>query len=103
MSIGEMSDHEMLVELMKDKKKRDTWRIVRIAAAVVIVAVIAVMALKYVPRIIALAEEAQNLMGRINSMVDQVGGVMDNLGEDSLNQLKSSIEKLNSLLSLFNF
>ena len=98
-SIGEMSDHEMLVELMKDKKKRDTWRVVKVGATVVVIAAIVVAGVIYAPKIIGAVKDVQTLMSKINSLADQTSGVMNNFGSDTVTQLKSAIEKLNSLLS----
>ena len=98
-SIGEMSDHEMLVELMKDKKRRDTLRNVKIVAYVLVIAAVVAAAVIYAPKIIGAVKEVQTLMGKINSIADQTSGVMSNFGDDTITQLKSAIEKLNNLLS----
>jgi len=98
-SIGEMSDHEMLVELMKDKKKRDTWRVVKVGATVVVIAAIVVAAVIYAPKITGAVKDVQTLMSKINSIADKTSGVMNSFGNDTVTQLKSAIEKLNSLLS----
>ena len=98
-SIGEMSDHEMLVELMKDKKRRDTWRNVKIVAYVLVIAAVVAAAVIYAPKIVGAVKEIQTLMSKINSLADQTSGVMNNFGNDTITQLKSAIEKLNNLLN----
>ena len=98
-SIGEMSDHEMLVELMKDKKKRDTWRAAKMVCYVLVIATVVAVAFIYAPKIVNAVKEIQALMNKINSLADQTSGVMNNFGSDTVTQLKSAIEKLNSLLS----
>ena len=98
-SIGEMSDHEMLVELMKDKKRRDSWRTVKIVGYVLVIAAVVAAAVIYAPKIVGAVKEIQTLMNKINSLADQTSGVMNNFGNDTITQLKSAIEKLNNLLS----
>lgn len=98
-SIGEMSDHEMLVELMKDKKRRDTWRTAKMVCYVLVIAAVVAVAFIYAPKIVNAVKEIQTLMSKINSLADQTSGVMSNFGSDTITQLKSAIEKLNNLLS----
>ena len=98
-SIGEMSDHEMLVELMKDKKRRDSWRTIKIGAYVVVIAAVVAATVMYAPKIVGAVKEVQTLMGKINELADKTSGVMSNFGNDTITQLKSAIEKLNNLLS----
>ena len=97
-NIEQMTDHEMIVELMKDKRKRDSLRTVKTICIIAVVAVLAVGAVMYVPKIISVINEAKGLMVKVNELSDKAGGVFDKLGDGTIEQLKSMIESLSSFL-----
>ena len=96
--ISEMSEHEMLEELMKDKRRRDVFDRIKIATAGVVIIVLVVLAVIYVPKAITLINQGRELAGKINGLVDQTSGVMDKLGDGTIDRLRETIEALSSLL-----
>lgn len=96
--IEQMTDHEMMVELMNDKRRRDLYRTIKIICAVLVIAAVVVIAIMYVPKIITLVNEEKSLMAKVNELSEKAGGVFDSLGDGTMQQLKDMVESLSSLL-----
>jgi hypothetical protein len=91
MAINEMTDHEMLVALMKDKQKRDIISVIKTVLVAVVLVGIAIAAIRYIPKVIALSRE-------IESVMQKADDISKALGDGTIENLKSVIGSLKSLL-----
>ena len=110
--IETMSDHELLMELVRDKRLRDRERAVKTAVALLVLAAILVLCIIYVPRIVetvqryqAIMERMDQAVGRLNEAADQmrqassqVTEFFGDMGEDSLRAWQQSVEEVDELL-----
>ena len=98
--IEEMSDHEMLVELLREKRRAGTLRYVKIAVYSAIIIAIGILCAIYLPPIIAYltVQQIQQAMQQIQSATDSVRDTVAGIGESGADALREASEKLNELL-----
>ncbi len=109
--VEEMSEREMLVELLTEKRRQDKARVVRYAVLAAVIIAIAVLAIIYVPKIVnaykALMEtysqvqelslEAEEALGQVEGAVEKAHETMDNINDTLNNKLNPAIDSYNSL------
>ena len=107
-----MSDHELLVELVREKRRADRERAVKTAVALAVLAVIVVLCVIYVPRIAQTVRQFQAVMDRLDQSASRMNEAADEmrqasaqvqqffggLGEESLRAWQQSVEDVNQLL-----
>ena len=107
-----MSDHELLVELVREKRRADRERAVKTAVALAVLAVIVVLCVIYVPRIAQTVRQFQAVMDRLDQAASKMNEAADEmrqasaqvqqffggLGEESLRAWQQSVEDVNQLL-----
>lgn len=84
--ISAMTDHEMLVELMQEKRRGDTLRNTTLIALGVLLAVLIYLGFRYLPPIIDYFRSLNETIKTIQAGVDQVQSVTDSI-KDSLGGL----------------
>ncbi len=109
--VEEMSERELLMELVSEKRRRDKLRPVKIAAwALVVIAVIA-LALIYVPKINdiynklmdtydkvqVVYDNAQDVYQQANEALEQARGTMDNINSTINDRLNPAIDAYSEL------
>jgi len=100
-----MSDHEMLVELIEEKRRQDRVRYIKYAVWGVIAIALIVLAAIYVPKIAALYREVDGTMQEVDRTMQEINSTLRNL-QDDYDYLKSNgqevlqdaADALNSLL-----
>lgn len=90
-----MSDHEILEELLAEKRMRDRWRRIKLAIAAVILVLLIILACMIVPKAVAAYRTYTETMARINTVVDQVESTMSEV-QSSFDELDSSISDIRS-------
>lgn len=91
--IAAMTDHEMLVELLQEKRRADKMRNIKYAIAGAVCAVLIFLLIKYLPPVISYFRSVQETIEQIQSGVEQVQTVTDTV-KDSVTGL---LEKIGSL------
>ncbi len=105
MPLENMTDHEILVELLKEKRLRDRLRYVKIAAIVVVLIAVVVFAVKFVVPVSNYTKEINQSMTRIEAEVESVKlqaedtmkSINDKLSEVDMESVKSFTEKLKGI------
>ena len=100
-----MTEREMLAELMEDKRRRDKLRWVKIAVAAVVLILVIVFAVKYIVPMSGYVKEIEASMSTIekevDAMKDQAQSIMNDmqskLDEVDLEGLKSIAQKLEDI------
>ena len=91
--IAAMTDHEMLVELMQEKRRSDRARKIRYMIAGALLLLIAILLYKYLPPAIRYFRSLGESLETIRGGVDSVRGVADNVND----KINSLWDKLSSL------
>ena len=90
-----MSDRELLLELVSEKRRQDKVRVIKyIVWAVVLIALI-VLAAVYVPKIVALYNYANQALQEVDSTMSEVDGTMQEIN-DTLIKLNTDYDSLKS-------
>ena len=103
--IDEMTDHEMLVELLSEKRRTDTVRYIKLGAYVLIAIVIIVLCAKYLPPVIAYFRQLNETLNQLRQGIERVQTTTDNIkttvngiGESGAELLQSASNQLGELL-----
>ena len=110
--IETMSDHELLMELVREKRRADRVRCVKLAVVLVLLAAILVLCIIYVPRIMETVHRYQAIMERLDQAAARMDEAADqmrqasaqvteffgDLGENSMQAWEQSVEEVAELL-----
>ena len=96
-----MSDHELLVELVREKRRADRERAVKTAVALAVLAVIVVLCVIYVPRIAQTVRQFQAVMDRLNRLKSSVTVRILRTGMAGTLQTTMARKMTNKLLIVF--
>lgn len=102
-SIEEMSDRELLEELLKEKRRNQIIRYIELSILIATVIFIYVQAMKYIPMIKDFIDRSNKLMAELEETGNQINGLVDSLNDGTIDKLKEMIVKLNDLMKIFNF
>ncbi|MBP5750721.1 MAG: hypothetical protein J6X24_08025 [Firmicutes bacterium] len=91
--IAAMSDHEMLVELMHEKRRNDRARNITYMIAGAILVLVIILLVRYLPPAIRYFRSLNESLDSIRSGVESVRGVADNVN----NTITSLWDKLATL------
>lgn len=104
-SIEEMTDHEMLTELLREKRREENWRYVKLGVYALIIVAIAILCAIYLPPVIAYfrrlnesIQQIQQALQQLQNTTDSVKSTVAELGESGAEALHSAVDKLNELL-----
>ena len=101
--INEMSDHELLMELVKEKRRNDRIRYVRYGINALILLTAVVVAAVYVPKIVALIDRYNRFIDQMEGLNTKVSSFMNEGTMDMMDSIRSIMEKLQNLLGKFGF
>ncbi len=105
-SLENMTDHEILMELVAEKRRSDNLRRLKIAVYVVIAIIIAILLFKYLPPVIAFfrrlndqVQQLQTAMEQVQQTVTKVKETVSGVGDSTLEALKRAIESVIDLIN----
>lgn len=99
-NIETMTDHELLMELVKDQQRRERNEKTRRYISLAVLLVIAAVLLTFVPKVIRLYHDLNDTLRQINAVAEQVNGTLEGIDTDALNDI---LEKLQKVISLIPF
>ena len=91
--IAAMTDHEMLVELMHEKRRNDRARNIKYMIAGAVILLIVILLFKYLPPVIRYFRSLNESLDTIRGGVDSVRGLADNVN-DKVNSLWDKLATL---------
>ena len=96
-----MSDHELLMELVAEKRRNDKIRYISygIKGAICLAAVI--MCFIYVPKIIEFYNRFNAIMDQLNKVSASVIRVSDSISTETIESFKKVVEAISQLLGRF--
>ena len=101
--IEEMSDRELLEELLKEKRRNQIIRCIKLAVLIAAALFIYVEAMKYIPMIKDFVDRSNKLMAELEETGNQINGLVDSLNDGTIDKLKEIIDKLNDVMKIFHF
>ena len=93
--IEEMTDRQLLEELVKDKRKNEILGYIEIALLVIALIMIGIVIYKYVPLIRESLAQAKQLMSDLDAARKQIDDLVASLNDGTMEELKQVIETLN--------
>ena len=100
---SQMSDHELLMELVKEKRRSDKIRYIRYGIHALILLAIVVVGIIYVLKIVAVIRRYNAFMDQMEGLNDKVSSFVNEGTIGLLDSVKSIMEKVQSLLGRFGF
>jgi len=104
--IEEMTDHEILLELIKEKRMRDKIMYVKIGFYSVILIALIILGCIYIPKIVAFVNRVNEDIERIEHTIDEIEENMNTLkeyGEDfyenTLTKITENVQKMEGTIS----
>ena len=97
-NIEEMTDHELLMELVAEKRQRDVQKKIRIAIWIAIGILIIYLLWIYVPKIIEIYNKWDAMFEQIQSTGQKVDGVVEDIKNGPLKSLQSGIDSISGFL-----
>ena len=91
--ISAMTDHEMLVELMEEKRRNDRIRTAKLIVFCIVLVILIYLGIKYLPPIIRYFRSLNDTINQIQEGVDQVQGLTDSV----INSVNSLLEKIGGI------
>ena len=101
--IEEMSDHELLMELIEDKRRNDKIRFIIYAVFATLAVLIIGVMLVYIPRMIQFMDQYKALMEDLENATNSIKDLKDSLDFDSLSGVQDMISKVQEILAKFGF
>ncbi len=99
----EMSDHELLMELVRDKKLRDRMRIVKIVFWAAVLIALAVLAYRYIPPVIATVQKWSTILEETEKTLQRVNDFSNSISEEAIQSIKNTVEKIAQFLQRLGF
>ena len=100
---SQMSDHELLMELVKEKRRSDKIRYIRYGIHALILLAVVVTGIIYVPKIVAVIRRYNAFMDQMEGLNDKVSSFVNEGTIGLLDSVRSIMEKVQSLLGRFGF
>ena len=99
--IEEMSDHELLMELVAEKRRNDRIRYVKYGVYGIIFLGVAVLCFIYVPKIVAFYNRVNAVMEQLDAATNSVKRVSDSISTETIEAFNSVVEAIRQLLGRF--
>ncbi|MBO5555690.1 MAG: hypothetical protein J5927_00745 [Oscillospiraceae bacterium] len=104
--LSSMTDRELLLELVADKRRADRARRIKAYVWMVVAAALAVLCLIYVPRIVHTVRHYNQVISQVSETVTEAQGFLDSLNaigtdklQDTVDQLGETAQKANDFFS----
>lgn len=102
-------DHEILMELLREKRQRDVFRKIRIIVALVIVAALVVAMITVVPKVVAVirqynrvVNEIEQAFAKVDDLVLKYGSTFEKLAAIDVDNIQTRLGKVNEFVDLFS-
>lgn len=99
--INEMTDHEILVELLEEKRRNDRNRIIKYVLYGIVALVIIILLSIYVPKIMAWVDRYNKFMNEIETTTNSVKEFVDGVGTSTTQKIDEVLDGINAFLKFF--
>jgi len=101
--LSEMNDHELLMELLEEKRRNDRMRFIRYGIYGIILLTVVITGFIYIPRLLEAIHRYNALMEEIGNVSSKIGNFVNDETAETFESLKSILEKLQKLLGGLGF
>ncbi|MBR1930305.1 MAG: isoprenylcysteine carboxylmethyltransferase family protein [Lachnospiraceae bacterium] len=101
--VEDMSERELLMELVREKRKREQLDRAKLLVNLLIVAAVVVLACIYVPRVVHFFRELRAALDQVNQAIDTVKQTVDNIKNTGVDTLTELGDKLSSFTEGWNW
>ena len=109
-----LNDHELLMELVEEKRKNEKANRIKFYLVIAFLVAMFVMVFVFLNKIYATVASYGEVMGQVEEMADQVdafiresqsslNGLNEILNKETIDQLKSVLDKLQNIGNIFGF
>ena len=93
--IGNMNDHELLEELVRQGRRREKTEQIKLCAIAVLLLTVIILAAVYIPTILAPMRQISQSMQQVEQTAEEARRVLSNFDEKTVDQIKQTMESLN--------
>lgn len=93
-NIGNMTDHELLEELVLQGRRAERMSRVKICLVAVLLLLVAILALVYIPKIMAPIRQLNESMIEIRGTMEKEQTILDQFDEETVGKFKETMESL---------
>ncbi len=93
-SIDNMTDHEMLMELVAEKRMRDKLRFAKILLWAVVILLLIWLGATYIPKFIEVYNKWNTILQQIQDTGNKVNGVVEDLKSGPLQTIQNGLESV---------
>lgn len=93
-NIGNMTDHELLEELVLQGRRAERMSRVKICLVAVLLLLVAILALVYIPKIMAPIRQLNESMIEIRGTMEKAQTILDQFDEETVGKFKETMESL---------
>ena len=102
-AVEEMSDREILEELLKEKRLNETLRNIRLAVLIVVIIALIYAGCIVVPKLIELYDKLIYMSNEINAVTSEVSQLADSIDPQMIENLNNITEKIQEVLKIFGY
>ena len=102
-------DHEILMELLREKRQRDVIRRIKLIIAIFIIAAIIVAAFTVVPKVVAVIKqynrvvnEIEQAFTKVDGLVTRYGSTFEKLATVDIDGIQTRLGKVTEFVDIFS-
>ena len=100
-NIEEMSDHEILMELIKEKRRNDILRYINYGLVAIVSVFVAVECSIYIPKIMAFMDKYNQVLDTLNETSASIKRISDSISTDTIDAFNNLVSGISDLLKRF--
>ena len=93
--IDSMSEKELLAELVRQGRRSERADMIKVSVLCVLLLAVAILALVYVPKIVAPIQQLSDSMEQIETSFDEAKRVLSSFDKETIDNFKQTMESLN--------
>ncbi len=94
--IEKMSERELLMELVEEKRRAEKWRLVRLCAVGAVVLALAILCAVYVPRIVESVQRFNEAVTSLQNTTNQIQSFYNGVKDAGLDKLSEAAENIDA-------
>ena len=99
--LQDMSDHELLMELVREKRNSDRLRMISLIFTGTFLLILAVLFLMALPKIVSFYKSVQQMQKQLQDVEQAVKGLSESFGPETTDKIKEMLENLQKLFGFF--
>ena len=93
--IDSMSEKELLAELVRQGRRSERADMIKVSVLCVLLLAVVILALVYVPKIVAPIQQLSDSMEQIETSFDEAKRVLSSFDKETIDNFKQTMESLN--------